>query len=365
MGAIAGFIAVLTAKAQQFRKKDESLRVFQYLINQLPLGVLCFEAEGDLLVENKLAARLLGTTGSKLLHGVLSDKAFNREGRLRMHLEVEGKLLYAEGRRLEVDTDLSITAFVLHDMSGQREKHLLQLERSVYRAESRGTPLTVALLEDRSEAGRLLGLLQASAASLQLDPGSILALDAYTCACVFSGKRLRSVRYLLQHGCPPALDGESTNGALMAEWTGLDEAAPAQSLIDGARGQMQPLAGLLRPAMLVLDPYPGVFESLDWICGEIARFEQVENPVQAAKRVASGEFDGIFLDIDSYGPGGLHWLSAASEAAGAGFRSFYLSSKQASMVYAKYSLGEGAIVFQKPFDTEKLRESLALHFDFA
>jgi hypothetical protein len=58
-------------------------------------------------------------------------------------------------------------------------------------------------------------------------------------------------------------------------------------------------------------------------------------------------------------------LSAASERAGAGFRTFYLSYKQASMVYAHDALAEDAIVFQKPFDIEKLRESLALHFDFA
>jgi hypothetical protein len=365
MGAIAGCIAVLTAKAQQFREKDESLRVFQYLINQLPLGVICFDAEGGLLVQNKLANCLLGASGSALIRGALSGKTSNGGGRMRMHLEVEGKLLYTEGRRLEVDAGLSITAFVLHDMSSQREMHLLQLERSVYRAESRDTPLTVALLEDRSEAGRLVRLLQASASSLQLDAREILALDAYTCVCVFTDKRLRNVRHLLQHGCPRALDREAVKASLMAQWTHLSEEAPAQALIDGARGRLQPLAGLLRPALLVLDPYPAVFESLEWIGGEIVSFERVNAPGQAADRIESGAFDGIFLDIDSYGDRGLDWLRDASERAGPGFRTFYLSHKQASMVYADYGLPVDATVFQKPFDTEKLRETLALQFDFA
>lgn len=365
MGAIAGFIGVLTAKAQQFRKQDDSLRVLQYLINQLPLGVVCFDSGGNLLVENKLATRLLGASGSALIRGALSERRLNGKGRLRLHLEVEGKLLYAEGRRLEVDADLSTTAFVVHDMSIQREKHWLQLERSVYRSESRGSPLTVALLEDRSEAGRLLRFLRASVDSLQVDFGSILALDAYSCACLFSGKQLRSARFLLQNGCPGASERESVKGALIAAGSDLSEENPAQSLLERARGQMRPLVEILRPSILLLDPYPAVLESLEWICGAIARFERVEDPAQAADRVASGEFDAIFIDIDSYGPGGLDWVFAASEEAGGGFRRFYLSCKQASMVYAKYDLAEDAIVFQKPFDTEKLRESLTLHFGFA
>jgi len=365
MGAIAGFVSVLTAQAQLFRKMGESSRVFQYLINQLPLGVVCFDAQGGLLVENKLAKRLLGDAGADIVRGALSEKALKAQGKLRMHLEVAGKLLYAEGRRLDVDEELFVHAFVLHDMSGQREKNWLQLERSVFRAQSRRTPLAVAVLEDRSEAGRLFRMLKASAAALQLQPEGILALDAYTCACVFNGKRLRSARYLLKNGLPKPLDRESAQGALVAEWADLDEAAPAQSLIGAARTAMRPLAELLRPAVLVLDPYPAVLQSLEWIGGQIAGFVAVEDADQAAERVASGEFDGLFLDIDTFGERSLDWLPAASERAGGGFRVFHITHKQPSMVDTRYGLDVDALVFQKPFDAEKLRETLALQFDFA
>lgn len=364
MGSIAGFVSVLTAQAHQFRRCDEKARVFQYLINQLPLGVICFDEQGGLLVENKLAVRLLGHSGAALIRGALSTKALKGKGRVRLHFEVEGKLLYTEGRRLDVDEGLSISAFVLHDMSAQREKHLMQLERSVYRAESRGTLLTVGIFEDRSEAGRLYGLLKASADCLQLGAADILALDAYACACVFAEKRLRSVRYLLKNSLPRSLDRESVKGALFAQWSDLSEEAPAQSLIDSARASMQPLSDLLRPALLVLDPYPAVLDSLEWIGAEIASFTGVMDENEASAFMETGEYDGLFLDIDAYGEKGVGCCDAAAEKAGSGFRVFYLSHKQPSMVYTRYQLGVNATVLQKPFDTEKLRKTLALQFDF-
>lgn len=365
IGAITEFVSLAYANSKAHHKSLEKTRVFQYLINQLPLGVVCFGAQDDLLVENKMASRLLGESGSTLIRGTLSEKTFKDQGKVRMHLEAGGRLLYAEGRRLQVDETLSVSAFVLHDMSGQREKNMLQLERSLFRAESRQTPLTVAMLEDRSEAGRLYRMLKASAASLQLEADSILALDAYTCACAFNGRSLRSARYLLKNGLPKPLDRESAKGALMSEWTNLDQEAPAQSLIDAARESLRPLAELLRPALLVLDPYPAVLQSLEWIGGEIASFKSFDATDQVVERMASGEFDGIFLDIDTFGEGGLDWLKAASDRAGGGFRTFYLSYKQPSMVYTHHGLGVDTVVFQKPFDTDKLRETLALQFDFA
>ena len=113
MGAIAGFIAVLTAQADRFRKHGESARVFQFLINQLPLGVVCFGANGDLLVQSKSAKRLLGEDGESLLRGFIEEDALKKSGKIRLHMEVEDNFLFTEGRKLQVDEKLSITAFVL------------------------------------------------------------------------------------------------------------------------------------------------------------------------------------------------------------------------------------------------------------
>lgn len=363
MGAIAEFVSLAYANSRAHQKSQEKARVLQYLVDQLPLAVVCFDAKGGLLVENKWASRLLGDSGAELMRGILSDKALKKKSKARMHLEVGGRLLYAEGRRLDVDKTLSVHAFALYDMSGEQEKNLLQLEHSVFRAQSRQTSLTVAVLEGRSEAGRLYRTLKAAADSLQVNTNDILVLDAYTCACVFSEKRLRTARYLLKDGLPRSLDRDSVKGALVAEWAGLDDETPAQSLIDTAREGMRSLPELLRPALLVLDPYPAVLESLAWIGGEIASFEPVDDVQFAVDRVKSGEFDGLFLDVETFGDRCLESLQAVSDQVGDGFRIFYISHKQPSMVCSNYGLGPEATVFQKPFDAEKLRQTLALQFD--
>jgi PAS domain-containing protein len=365
MGAIAGFVSVLTAQAEQFRHKEASARVFQYLLNQLPLGVVCFGAKGDLLIENKLANRLLGSIGTDLLARSLLDATSKESGKIRLHFEVEGALIYAEGRSLEVEEGLNVTAFVLHDMSAQRDRLMLQLERSVFRAQSRRLPLTLAVLEDRSQAGRLYRQLKAVADSLQLEASMISALDAYSCACVFQDKRLRSARYLLKCSLPQFLSSEHVFGALLAGEGELGAESPGPSLIHQARGTMQALGNVLKPKFMVMDPYSAVFESLELIAGDLITLERTKNSEQAQLRMRSGEYDGIFLDVDTYASEGLEWLQECSSHAGAGFCIYYLSHQQASMVFRNYGIREGAIVFQKPFNAEKLCETLALQFDFA
>lgn len=365
MGAIAGFIAVLTAQANRFRKHGESARVFQYLINQLPLCVVCFGADGDLLVQSKSAKRLLGEDGESLLKGFLAEDALKKEGRIRLHLEVGDCFLFAEGRRLQVDSELSITAFVIHDMSGQREKLMLQLERSAYRAESHGTALTLALLEDRSGAGILYRALKGTEASLQLSVGEIQSIDAYTCACVFPEKSVRSVKYLLRNTLPASLLADSTHASLVSEWESGADDSPAKHLMEKARTDLQPIPELLRPVLLVMDPYAGVIESLEVTASDVSRFQLVEEIEVAVAAIESGRYDGIFFDVDSYSEQALEELQSCAESAGAGFRIYYVSHMQPSMVYAKYGFDVDSAVFQKPFDAVQIHDSLALQFNFA
>lgn len=365
MGAIAGFIAVLTAQADRFRKHGESARVFQYLINQLPLGVVCFGADGDLLVQSKSAKRLLGEEGEAILRGFLDEDSFTKTGKAQLHLEVGDTFLFAEGRKLQVDGDLSITAFVLHDMGGQREKLMLQLERSAYRAESRGLALTLALLQDRSSAGDLYRNLKGLESSLQLPAGAVLSIDAYTCACLFPEKSLRSVRYLLRNALPASLRVDTIDASLVSEWLADGDESPAKKLLDKASAELQPIPELLRPALLVMDPYPGVIESLEVTASDISSFSLVEQLEGAVAAIRSGCYDGIFVDVDSYSGEILQEIQACADSAGAGFRIYYVSHMQPSMVYAKYRFDVNSAVFQKPFDAMQIRDSLALQFNFA
>ena len=95
MGSLAGMVAAFVKQAHQYRQKSKSEQVLQYLINQLPLGVICLDATGELLVESNRARRLLGEEGLRLFEGVLAESMPN-EGKVQLHFEIEGRLIYSE-----------------------------------------------------------------------------------------------------------------------------------------------------------------------------------------------------------------------------------------------------------------------------
>lgn len=362
MGAIASFVSTLAAQAHLFRQKDESARILQYLINQLPLAVLCFSESGQLIVENKQASRLLAEQSSDLLQAAMTEASLQETGQVCLHLEAAGQLLYAEGRQLALDEDLSVTAFVIYDLSDQRDHLLLQLERSTYRALAQKSTVTLAYFEDRSEPGRILAALKAAAGSLALAPDCIEALDAFACACVCSDQQLRQVRRLFRDYFAQHQLDTSVKGAFVGAQSASSDSL-ALGMIAQAQAEQMPLFEALQPALLVLDPYPAVQESLELISGEACAFVAVHSVAQAEASLRSGQYDGLFVDLDSYGASGLERLHAAAALAGDDFKFYYVSHKQASMLIADYGLDPGATVLQKPFDALSLQETLALHFN--
>jgi hypothetical protein len=361
MGAIASFVSALIGQAHLFRQKNESARILQYLINQLPLAVLCFGASGELIIENKQASRLLRGQSSDLLQDAIAESGLKESGEIRFHLEAAGQLLYAEGRQLVIEESLSVTAFVLYDLSSQRDELLLQLECSTYRALAQKSPVTLACFEDRSEPGRILTEINAALDSLSLAPECIAPLDAFSCACVISNQELRRVRYLFRAYFARHPLSTSVTGRLVEAYARSSDSL-AQDMVAEAKEGQRLLSEALSPVLLVLDPYPAVQEALELIAGETHVFVAVHSVEQAKAHLLSGQYDGLFLDLDSCGESGLATLHAAASAA-ADFKFYYVSYKQASMVVADYGLDSDATVLQKPFDAVGLQQTLTLHFN--
>ena len=366
MGAIAGFISVATAQAERFKSKEETVRVFQYLINQLPLGVVCYRSNGELLVENKLATRLLGSEGTALLVSAMEEGTMFQKGRTQLHLEADGKLLYIEGRRLPVDEALTVSAFVLYDMSRQKEKFVLQLERAAYRTESRGSTLTLALLEDRSKPGQLYGALKQSEIFHNETSATIQPLDAYSCAGVFEDKSLASVRHLMRNTLPSALlEKDGIHAALVSDWLAEGDDSPADLLLGEARASLCRIGMALQPAILVLDPYQGVVDALSVITSHVVRLQATGNIEEANAAMLSGSYDALFLDVDSYPEDKISGMLGRVSNAGAGFKVYYVSHLHPDMVRFKYSISADSTILQKPFDAAVVSGLLAQQFNFA
>lgn len=364
MGAISSVVAALVSQAQNFRNKEQASSVLQYLINQLPLGVVCFDGGGNLLIENKVAQRLLGAGGSALIQAQLTPAGKARGERVRLHFEVNGKLIYSEGRSLEVAEGILIDAYVLYDLSASREKLLKDLELEAYMSESRGGAVVVALLESRAIAGDIYKKVKAAAADFELEPAKIQPLDAYSCACVFRGKALRSVRYLLKHRLPlQKLEGLRLS--VVAYDSNRSSVAPAQELIDTAYSELAQSDIALLPELLVLAIYPPVVDALDMIVADECRLRTANSLDEAEALIRSGRVDGLILDVDGYDKAVLTRMQAAADMAGSGFKVFYSSYKQPQMARAEHNLPEGACLLQKPFDAATVLDAVSLQFNLA
>ena len=364
MGAISSVVSALVSQAQNFRKKEQASSVLQYLINQLPLGVVCFDGGGSLLIENKVAQRLLGEGGAALIEAQLNQVGKAREGRVRLHFEVDGKLIYSEGRSLEVSEGVVIDAYVLYDLSASREKLLKDLELEAYMSESRGGAVVVALLESRAIAGDIYKKVKASASDFGLDPAKIQPLDAYGCACIFRGKDLRSVRYLLKHRLP-LQELEGLRIAVVAYDSDVSSVAPAQELIEAAYTELAESDQALLPELVVVEAYPPVVEALDLIMADECRLRSAGSLDEAEALIRSGQVDGLVFDVDGHGADVLARMQMASVDSGAGFKVFYSSYKQPQMARAEYGLSADACLLQKPFDTAVVVDAVSLQFNLA
>ncbi len=364
MGAISSVVSALVSQAQNFRKKEQASSVLQYLINQLPLGVVCFDGSGSLLIENKVAQRLLGEGGATLIEDQLTQARKARGERVRLHFEVDGKLIYSEGRSLEVAEGVVIDAYVLYDLSASREELLKDLELEAYMSESRGGAVVVALLESRGIAGDIYKRVKASASDFGLDPAKIQPLDAYSCACIFRGKDLRSVRHLLKHRLP-LKELEGLGLSVVAYDSSASSFAPAQELIDAAHAELAPADVALLPGLLVLDTYPPVVDALDLIVADACRLASAESLDEADALIRSGQVDGLILDVDGYGKDVLIRMQEASDMADSGFKIFYSSHKQPQMARAQHNLPEAACLLQKPFDAAAVVAAVSLQFNLA
>lgn len=363
MGSLAGMVAALVNQAHQYRQKSKSEQVLQYLINQLPLGVVCLDANGELLVQSNRARRLLGEEGLSLFEGVLSE-SMPSEGRVQLHFEIEGRLIYSEGRAMDVAEDTNVYAFVLYDMSSYRTNLLGDLEKEAYRSESRGTPVTIAVMESQGDPGELYSLLKGRADSLKIDPARIQPLDAYRTVCLFRGRHAGTVRFLLGR----TLSKISIPGfkiSIVSYQADSANLEPAQTLLDQALHDLKPASIALIPKLVVLDHYPAVFESLCIILSEACHLMLADDVETTIAYIQSGKVEGIFFDLDAHSPEVLHELKSIVTEQGGNFKFYYCTCKRRSMLDIAYGLSEDDAVLSKPFDTVEVMDVVELAFELA
>ncbi|MEM8867446.1 MAG: hypothetical protein AAGC73_04180 [Verrucomicrobiota bacterium] len=363
MSAIAGCLSSMIAQAERFQRNQRAHSVLQFLINQLPIGVLCYGHDGQLILESNLAKRMLGDAGLEAFQAqVAPTQGSGKEDRVQLHFEVGDKLIYAEGRAFKVEPGASVRAFVLYDMSSSRTKLLNELDRVAYMSESRGAGAVLALFESRTAVGETYRTMKRMSSELGLEPGHIQPLDAYSCGCLFTEKSLSDIRFLLKVRLKEvALDGLKV--AFVPTQSLKVTEDPGEAWVRQARKRLAPVADAFLPELVVMQDYGPVLESLELILSDECRLRPVKDRDEAIEWIQSGRIDGVFVGLDAIDYTDLELVKAAIKMAGAGFAVFYTTFTRKKMAMRQYDLTENDKILEKPFDSDAIVEAVALKFD--
>ncbi|HAV14071.1 MAG TPA: hypothetical protein DCX06_11365 [Opitutae bacterium] len=361
LGSIAGFVGALIQQAQESRRKTKVEQVLHYLMNRLPLGVVCMNGGNELMVQSQQAERLLGDEGVTRLTNAAE---FNEDAKLKVqfHLVVDGRLLFAEGRQFTIASGEYLKVFVIYDLSKSRETLMMHLEREAYRSESRGTPVTIALLESNEVAGAIYSKAKEAASQMLLSPDQVQPLDANRCALVFTGKPLVLVRYLLRQ-MRFIRESKGLNAAVVAYDQGVLSDMPAETWVARAIAKLRPAASSLLPRFIAMDRYPSVVDSLALTLADRCELEECLNLDESIRRIESGDFDGMFYDLDASSPQQLLQLKRAAAVCGAEFKFYFCTCRRRSMVDPNFAIMETEVVLQKPFLAGEVSEVFALDFE--
>lgn len=365
MGSMADFVAALYGRAKEQRRVEDKVKVLQFLIDQLPLGVLCFDATGELMSGNLLAWKQLGLAGEpqqpEQCEVLLALKECVNNG-AEAHFEVQGRFLFAARRSFDPGTGV-VSAYVIYDLSNRRSKLLGALEREYYRGKYRDAPVSVALLESKQQAGALYASLKHSELSVELGSDLVQPLDAYLCVCVFPGQTLSQVRRKLGSSLGD-IQFEDLKLALFQP----EHEESGQSwaeLLDSACLGLERADLAMRPNLLVLDAYEPIADSLSVLLEDAADVMYCADVGEAVDLIELGGVDCLLFDLDRFGAEALEEVRALLRVTLGSVQLAYSSARSKRMWCADGSLSERDLLIQKPFDAMAVARALKLKFNLA
>jgi PAS domain-containing protein len=351
LGALSDFVSVLVAKADNFRKSQQASKILFYLVDQLPLGVVCFALDGKLIVQNDLAKKALGTEGQKLLSEQLNTLTNLKDKQIRLHFEVDQRFLYSEGRILKIDDETSVATFVLYDLSPSRDQLLLSLEHTILMAENQSENLVVALMRDTSQAGRMHNYLKEHCPNLGLKSDDLKTVDAYSCVCIFENSSLAQIRAKLGKNLAQ-VKSDHLKLSLVESRLRPEHREFAEQILASAEASIDTLANTLKPVIAVVDTHAQVFDSLELFVGEQYRLLVVSDCDRAFEYLKNEQCELSIVDLDSLSINEVATIDPKQMA-----RTLWTSYRQTFVVRELYQMPKNARIIQKPFD-HKIVDSL-------
>lgn len=365
MGSMADFVAALYGQAKEQRRTGEKIKILQFLIDQLPLGILCFDGAGELVSGNMLAWKQLGLEAepkdADQCDVLLALKECVNDG-TEAHFEVGGRLLFAARRSFDPGTGV-VSAYVIYDLSNRRDKLLSVLEREFYKAKYLDAPVTVALLESKQEAGALYRELKGLKGDLELNAEFVQPMDAHACACVFPDASMAHVRRRLAPVLKPLKVADLQLTLFQPELGAADQ--ELTDTLEQARREFQDAAVAMSPRLLVLDAYEPVADTLDVLLDGAAQIIYCSEMSGALSEIEEGLVDCVLIDLDTVSRDSVECIRELAVVASGDVRLAFTSARNKSMLRSEDILEERDVLLQKPFDASSVLRALKLKFNLA
>ncbi|MFW5874560.1 MAG: hypothetical protein ACOCVJ_04085, partial [Verrucomicrobiota bacterium] len=370
MGAIAGFVSALYSACREHDRAKRRERVLQFLIDQLPVGVVCFGKDGGLIAGSSVAWRLLGleqAPGDVDSAPVLQALRDGVAERGEAHFEVERRLMFVMRREFEPADAEAVSAYVIYDLSQRRQRFQDALDREYYRARCQGTEICLGLIHGSAEPGRIYAAVKAQAETLGISRELVQPIDAYTCGLALPDRRLTAARETLKQ-VVKAIGPEVGKVALteFGEEAAGSAASPSEQVLHKALKRLAPRERALLPRLLVLDAYRPVFDTLEIV------LDGVIEPVFCAcaddlvREIGTGRYEGAVVDLDSLTRSSdLEAVRRACAESEHPVQIFYSSTKRREMLVNRIDREAAQRLLLKPFEALAVQRVVGACFDSA
>jgi PAS domain-containing protein len=356
MAGLAEVVAVMADHALRFGEQRRNLALLDYLLNQAPVGVLCFDEDGRVLVANSIGRRLAARTGEEEGGWALPQEWRKEvvEASDGFHREVNGKLLHVAIKRAPSSGGDGVCALVLTDLTPEVDRFREGVARETYRCGWLGKPLTLAILHAREGAGALMAVLE-SLRSVFPWPAIVGPSDVQTLGIVLPECRLGEAMGRI-HEARAFLNDEWDLGVASIA----DDLKEPEALAGAAWSAKRRVKESLKRTLLLHDDYPSVNDMLEMVLRDRFRLTKSSDFAAAVRHLRSAHYDGIFTEVElSNGAEGLQLVRIAQETCPAIVPFFTTAAAMARKEDPRFA---GQIVFQKPFDVTELRASVEAAF---
>ncbi len=358
LSSLGGLVGALMERAAAIRDDKRTLAVMRFLLDQVPVGIVCFEGSASerLLLSNQHARHLLKTGpdgGSPHLEIIRSESASETES---FHLKVDDQLIYARRmtyRNPDPESGPEIRVTLLYDLTEERSRILEAIVRETFRCQWKQLPLSVILMRATHAEVKLLQKLPEFRGAL-LNKAIVGPVDAQSLAIVAPETApVEAIQWMRDHlDLLPQIDLQLGAASVRPDTAGGEE------LLEEARLSLRKRNAFLKRRLVLIDDYAPVTDMIELVLGGEFEIRKTSSFPQARDWISRDPPDGLITEIDLQGNRNGVELGEAAHRANPGVRVIYTSVNERPKGFLE-GRREQSLYLQKPFSVEQLQAVVA------